>query len=259
MKLKDVEYIQDLGNLKTSDGKRLKPHLIYRSAQLSTIKDKDLNLLVNKYNVKHVVDLRTPQEIKEKDESRIASSLSYWHLPVLSNEENPAINRENRLDYLDKMIKMDGGISTYLNNLYRLMVNSPAAIKGYKEIFDALADNQNEEGYLFHCTQGKDRTGIVIFLILSALGVDYKRIEKLYHSFNRKKLGILIAIYFGMFTVYGPRRAHNLNKILTAKKKYLRYSLDEINTKHGGIKNYLNNVVGLSDEQIAKLKQIYLK
>lgn len=258
-RFKDVDYIEDLSKLRTREGRHIKPHLLYRSANLSNIKDNEIIYLVNTLNVKHVIDLRTPQEIIEKNEDRISSSVHYWHLPLLTNEENPAINKQNRLPYLTEMVRSKGGVYSFIKKEYLTLINSPHAIKGYKEIFSALASNTKEEGYLIHCTQGKDRTGMVMFLLLSALDIPMHSIRKFYLSFNYKKWFTRCMIWIGMAVCFGIRRANGLIRILSARRRYFQWWIDEINEKHGGLSNYLHNVIGVSEEEINSLKKIYIK
>src|SRR5699024_12834665 len=51
----------------------------------------------------------------------------------------------------------------------------------YRKMFNVLLENDKEgESVVFHCTAGKDRTGVAAFLILSALGVSEKQIVEDY-------------------------------------------------------------------------------
>ena len=51
--------------------------------------------------------------------------------------------------------------------------------KEVKQVFDVLADEQNWP-VLIHCTQGKDRTGLLVMLILFLLGVDVEAVDEDY-------------------------------------------------------------------------------
>jgi len=45
-----------------------------------------------------------------------------------------------------------------------------------RQVFDILGEEQNWP-VLVHCTQGKDRTGLIVMLVLLLLGVDQKTID----------------------------------------------------------------------------------
>ena len=67
---------------------------------------------------------------------------------------------------------MDFGRQTYL----QMLLDSHAQA-AYRKMFNVLLENDKEgESVVFHCTAGKDRTGVAAFLILSALGVSEKQI-----------------------------------------------------------------------------------
>lgn len=54
----------------------------------------------------------------------------------------------------------------------------------YQPLFNQLLQTSSDSALLFHCTAGKDRTGIAAALILYALGVDEKKIMEDYTATN---------------------------------------------------------------------------
>ena len=78
--IKNLAYIHDLGGTKTSSGQRIKPHLLYRSAHLSEIDEKAVDRLANELNIKHVIDLRTDEEVSHRPEDSISSKISYKNI-----------------------------------------------------------------------------------------------------------------------------------------------------------------------------------
>ncbi len=258
IKVKKLAYIHDLGGTETMDGHKIRPHLLYRSANLALVDIKDIEILSSKYHIKHVIDLRTDDEIVDKDETHIEAYMDRKHIPLFTNEENPLINKETRLGILDNIVKSEGGVKKYMCDAYRLLISSPKAIEGYKQIFNMLINNVNNEGYLIHCTQGKDRTGIVLYLVLSSLGVSEEKIRKIYMSFNHHDIFKRIAIWMGMNIVVSPRKAVALNKILTARHYYFDAALDEVKKSYGDINSYLNTVVGIKESDIIALREKYL-
>ncbi len=256
--VKNVDYIHDFGGVKTSDGHTLKSKLLFRSANLALINEEEIDLLVNQYGVNHVIDLRTIDEMKYRPEDFISPKIQYHPLPLVSNEMNPAITKENRIQILNDLVALPGGMRGHILDLYRYLINVDQAKNGYHQVFEYLLSNNGHEGFLFHCTQGKDRTGIVMLLVLSALGVSLDTIYQLYLSFNHRARFKRAAYFLGMNIRFSWKKAVALNDTLTAKRLYLRTAIDEIESKYGSILEYLHNEVKISDSDIAKLKQIYL-
>ena len=257
IKLKNITYIRDLGNIKTSDGHRVKRHLLYRSSNLSQLNKEEIEKLA-KHNIKYVCDFRTDEEAEKKPELNDINDILYYHLPLVENEDNPMITKENRLAILKKISKSDGGAKKYMSNFYSILVDNPKAINSYKSFFKILIESKDNEAVLFHCTQGKDRTGIGLMLLLSALGVDKKVIIKQYLAYNKISRLFRSSVYVGMFLTKGVKLANSLNDILRAVKSYILSSFETIEKKYQGMHNYLVNIIGLTNENINLLKQKYL-
>ena len=255
--VKGVPYIDDLRGIKNSEGRKIKPHLLYRSANLSKMKDNG-EYLQSKYNVKDVIDLRTDDEIKNKPES-LNKDINYYHFPIATAKENPTVSKETRMKMLKEISARPGGTKKYMRDFYPVMMRSEKAIGYYKQIFKLLLEGKKDEAVLFHCTQGKDRTGIILMLILSALEVKKKIIIKQYMRYNCINWFFKFYVGLGMTLFKSPRLAVALSHFLSARKAYIEAAYETIDKEFKGIKNYLSNIIGLTDNDIKTLKLKYLK
>ena len=256
IKIKGVAYVDDLRDTLTKDWKLVKPHLLYRSSNLSKIADGGRKLH-DKYHVKYVIDLRTDAEVEAKPENLI-DEIEYHHIAVADNYENPIITKENRLAILKDLSKRPGGTKEYMRQLYPLLINSPRANAGFKKMFHILLSAKDDEAVLFHCTQGKDRTGVALLLILSALNVDKFTIIHKYMQYNVINWLFKASVRVAMSLFKSPRLAIALDNVIGARIVYIQSAIDEIKKKYGGRKNYLRNVIGLSDNDIKILRKRYL-
>ena len=257
IKIKNLTYIKDLAGIKTSDGKSVKPHLLYRSSNLSGLNAEELNKLYDA-NIRYVCDFRTEEEHEIKPELVDVDYIAYTHLPVVENPDNPAITKENRLKILKDIVYKKGGVKKYMKNFYALLVDNDKAIKSYQEFFKILLESKENEATVFHCTQGKDRTGVGLMLLLSALGSDKKVIIKQYLAYNKISWFFRFSVYLGMFLTKGVILANALNDILRAVRSYILTSFEVIETKYQGMQNYLHNIIGLTDKDIQTLRTKYL-
>ena len=257
IKIKNTTYIKDLGNIKTADGHLVKSNLLYRSSNLSGLTKEEVYLLY-KNNIRYVCDFRTEEEHDLKPELIDVKEIDYVHLPLVENQENPMITKENRLRILKDIVYHRGGAKKYMRAFYSTLVDNDMAIASYKEFFKILLNCHDDEAVIFHCTQGKDRTGVGLMLLLSALGVKKDTIVKKYLSYNKITWLFRFSVYLGMFLTRGVRLANGLNDILRAVKSYILASYETIDTKYQGMDNYLRNIIGLTDENIEALKAKYV-
>ena len=154
-----VDNFRDLGGYKTVDNKTVKQGLIYRSAQLNTSKDTALNLLAtenglrtlnSQLKIKTEIDLRTADASSGSYEnsgitsSPIGENVTYVNLPMLYGGEN--------------ILEHSNATTREMN------------LNSVKSFFTLLADSSNYP-LVFHCVQGKDRTGCLAYLLNALLGV----------------------------------------------------------------------------------------
>ena len=133
--------------------------------------------------------------------------------------------------------------------------------ENYRALFDDLLSLPEGQSLLFHCTQGKDRTGVAAMLILSALGADEDTIMRDYlltNEFNAAK----IAAQRKMLTQNGIS-ADKLDQYLIAMDQVnpvlMRNVLDWLKTTYGGVEGYLRQVLGLDETQFAALQDRFLE
>ena len=256
-KIKGLSLLNDLGNIKTSDNKRVRKGVLYRSGHFAKLVEGDEENLIKYYNLHHVVDFRTEEEVTKMAELANSKINHYW-FPLLESHENRMITKENRMPILKEMSKQPGGAKQQMTDYYCLLITSKKAQKAYKDFFDVLLKINKDEALAFHCTQGKDRTGVALMLLLSALGVKKKEVIKKYLQYNKIKFNFRFWAFVGMTLFISPRLARHLDKILGARREYIEASYQTIEKEYQNIDNYIRNVIGLSDEDIKKLKEKYL-
>lgn len=256
-KLSGIPYIRDLGDTKGKNGLRIKRGLIFRSPYLFKAKNKDLIVLRDSYQVKNVIDFRTPEECEVFPDKQIEGS-SYYNFPVLSNEDNPPVTKAVRRELLNTIYKSKGGAKQYLINHYRLMISSDYSIEFFKKYFNCLLSNDG--AFLFHCTQGKDRTGIANMLLLLALGFDKETAIYEYLMYNklmRLKNNFLIFIAYTSF--FNFKKAKAFKYLLTADKNFIEASFDELFSKYGDISTYFKDALDLDEHKISLLREKFLE
>ena len=115
----------------------------------------------------------------------------------------------------------------------------------YRELFRLLQET-DDAAILFHCSAGKDRTGMGAALILYALGVPEQTVMEDYLASN----GYLA----GKYSRYAERFPQ-LKGMLEVKPNYLSAGIDSIRTAYGSVETYLREELGAD---IGKLRELYL-
>ena len=225
-----------------------KTRLIFRGESLYRLSLKDQKLLKNKYNIKVVVDLRTNQEHNDKKNKTI-KGVKYVHLPLITMEEMGASSEKEGKRNVIKNHKLPD-----IYDYYRRLVSIKRA-DSWREIFNLLLNN--EEGAIyFHCTVGKDRTGIVSAIILTLLGLDKETIYKDYLITNEHPI---IPFSYKVFALSLDKEFRKeFWEYFKAKKEYLDAAFIEIDNVYGSMDNFFVECCGLDSDKIVKLREKYL-
>ena len=256
---KKVKNLRDLGGIRAADGKHVRPGMLYRSGHLASIKPRYAERLCDKLGIKSIIDLRAPSELAQKSDV-VADSVEYCHLPPLSDEQNPAVNRHNCRTLLNNIMAYEGGAREHMSNTYRIMVTEEPALDAFAELIHMLLNEENDGAVLWHCTQGKDRTGIASAAVLLALGVDRDEIMRDYMRTNRSCRFKNYMIYLGVSLVtLSLHTAWSLHQILISRREYLRAAFEKMDELYGGTEGFLQDGLGLSPDEIFNLRKIYLE
>lgn len=138
-------------------------------------------------------------------------------------------------------------------SLYTLPLR--ASCDQIREIFRILPSPTSTElpyPVLIHCTHGKDRTGLIIVLILLLLGVDREVIEKDYFLSDAE-----------LEADTQQRRQDMAEKglgedFVGCKHGFVPAVIDKVG-EEGGIDDWLRHSIGMSTEELRKIKECLLR
>ena len=118
----------------------------------------------------------------------------------------------------------------------------------FRQVFEAIAA-QPDGTVLFHCTAGKDRTGMIAAMLLSLAGVPRSEIV---HNYT------ISAHYLGPTLTQGPqmtemaRRNPKIVALMGSPAEAIESFLDALDRRHGGARAYLRTI-GVSDADVGQL------
>jgi len=253
-----VHALRDLSTCFNFAGVKIKKGVFYRSGYLGKLSALQAKDFLDSFNIGYIIDLRTDAE-KETAPDIHSDSVQYFHIPILNEFDNPLITKENRNGVLLDISKNKGGAVKYLERVYRKMVSDEYCLGQFKKVFDLILNKKDDKAIIFHCTQGKDRTGICAALILYALGVDKKSIKIDYRRFNNAYrfknflISVLVAFRFMSFKV-----SKDLYYLQMAHKKLIAAAFDEIKSTYPDRYGFFKKAMSINGDDINQMRRMYL-
>lgn len=245
---------RELGGYKTADDQTVKYHKVLRSAGLGDLTKNDINYLTD-YGVKTDVDFRSQDEIASKPD-RVPNGAKYVSLPVFAEDQTEASKIEDRVIPEIDFDPHDG--YNHMLDVYRNMITEDQARNAYRKFFDELLGNSNDhEVVLFHCTAGKDRTGMGAVFFLYSLGVPLPTIKEDYLLTNQASK-VYVANVLKQVEAKDPSLVQSIKALLTVNENYLNVAQKAIEETSGSLDNYIRSELKVTDHEIDDLKKIYL-
>ena len=245
---------RDLGGYVTADGQyQVKFGKLLRTAKLADASDNDIALLASK-GVQKVIDLRMLTERLSKPDKKIPGAQTY----NISTQTIPNIFVITGEDWLTMLRSIKTGVmDTYMAGMYRQLISDPMAIRGTKQFFKEVLSA--EGAVLWHCTSGKDRTGIEAYLLMCALGVSEDVARAEYLNTNVMMADEMKASYDKAYKyTHSKWIASEFRQYEGVSESWLDVALTVID-RYGGVDAYLRNVIGLTDADFARLRENYLE
>lgn len=244
VKMEGAYNFRDTGGYKTTDGKEVILGKVFRSDAIDKLSDKDLKTFKDK-NIATVVDFRGIEEAK-KAPDRLPQNTGYLLCPAGSNNLPTAQDMAKMLKDKNFLFDMygEGGL--------------PYFGERYRSLFVQLLTLKPDEALLFHCTGGRDRTGMASALFLKVLGVPQDVIEKDYlaSNFYLAKNPTMRGMYSGLSKMSGMTETE-IKEQMELRPELIRNFFGAINKKYGSVENFLQVEMGIGPMQIEILKQKY--
>ncbi len=231
---------RDLGGYRTADGGRVRTAQVYRADGLAGLTDADLELLRG-------LGLRTVIDFRRSDEREEAPTVVWDHGMELLHLGVDAAGDE-RQDLMARLFAGELGDDpvTEMSQLYAEILEDFA--DRFATLFDHLAHDERRPA-VFHCTAGKDRTGIAAMLVLHTAGVPWDTIVHDYGLTHRYRTVRRIPALEPSLTEAGLTVDHVL-PFIGAVPEVMERTLDHVEATYGGIHRYLRERAGVPQETI---------
>ena len=155
---------RDIGGYETQDHKQVRYNCFYRSGAI--VSDEEGLSYIKQLNIQSVLDFRSHGEMEHLKDAQ----LGWEYYPIGAIKEIGELQGNFDFQMLLGQVKPEE-LTSYLLKIYKQL---PFHNDAYKKMFSLLLEEKVP--LLFHCSAGKDRTGVAAYLILKTLGVDEKTI-----------------------------------------------------------------------------------
>ncbi|MBP5172669.1 MAG: tyrosine-protein phosphatase [Bacteroidales bacterium] len=258
---------RDLGGYVAQDGRKVRSGMLLRSAHLADATDADIAYLKS-LPVTLVVDFRTEVDLKGKTNRDIPGA-RYVNLPVdasgnaaatATEEEKKKVTGRKKFE-VKKIIMFaafNDKAKVIAREMYPTLLFDPECQQQFARFLRLVVDTENGT-ILYHCTQGKDRTGIASALLLAALGADRDTIVADFDATN-KTYEKDVRKYSRRVRFWGGKEEEIavVKAFLGCNTDNFIKALDAVDSKYGSMEAYLKGPMGLTDEDILILRDRYL-
>jgi protein-tyrosine phosphatase len=235
--LEGAVNFRDLGGYPAEGGFQTRWRVLFRADGLGDLTTEDLEVM-RALGIRTVIDLRSVDELERGRYDTDAHPVSFHHYPII--EKLPDAEEFNRQPGL-------------LGSQYTEMLRDAGA--AFLSVLRALTAPDALPA-VFHCTAGKDRTGVLSALVLSLLGVDEETVVADYAlsgaAMTRLRAKIIVKYPESRETI------ENLSEVFSAEPAQMEALLDYLRAEYGSVEAYLRRL-GADDGLIGALRAALLE
>jgi len=245
---------RDIGGYPAMDGRTVRWGQVYRTGVLSYFTPDDETTLLN-LGVRAICDLRRLDE-REREPTRwpdeTVQSLCWADSATMPTIRGFAASRP----------RTGAGMYDSMIELYRAL---PAWMgPRLRGLFECIA--AGNAPLVVHCAAGKDRTGIAIAVLLTALGVDRDTVLEDYLLTNdagsfEKFIATRKDTHLGLADAHHPLLSmpEEMRRMLfAANADYLQAAFERIDSEHGGFARYLSTSVQIDARTLDQVRKYLL-
>lgn len=227
--------MRDLGGYPTLKGNATNFGVCVRSEVLASLSAKDKKA-VKEYGIKTVIDLRSLREAdKLKSDYLNDRKIKYYNVPLFDaflTALNMYDEKKGDIKISELYIEVLNVNKTQISKIIKLIANSEGTV-------------------CFHCTAGRDRTGIIAALLLKLVGVPNEDIAADYQISSH----YLQPKYSKIFS--NPKHKNVPMEFLECKPQNITEMLEYIDKEFKGVENYLLSA-GVSKTDVKDIKSKFL-
>lgn len=268
LNLAGVSNARQLGGYQIGD-KCVKPDVLLRTANLAAPTEGDMELLEETYKVALIFDFRSSIERNLSPDKELRDCENIW-LPCLEKSVK-SMNTSQQPSEPAKSHSTEAMGAMILENLsqplmrqlakgmYQMIAFDPEVQAHFTTFLQRLATLPEGRAALWHCSQGKDRTGCASAFLLAALGADRKLIVEDFARSNDNYRELVTKL-----AAAAKEKGHTDEEIeviyalVGVSVPYFEQMLDMIDQRYGSLDNYLTTALQCDDTLREQLRKRFL-
>lgn len=238
--------VRDLGGYPTADGRTTRWGRVFRSDGLHALTEADVDVMAG-LGLQTVFDLR--RDVERERRPSVAHTEGVEAMILAIGDAGPVSQQPELLDMVlsGELPEAD---DQFMIGEYRRMLDDHGGEFG--RLLAGLAEPGNLPA-LFHCTAGKDRTGVAAALLLLLLGVDRELVLDDYELTNIYRSNRRIAELTPQLEAAGVD-VEKVRPFLSARRPVLEGALDHV----GDVEAYLLGPAGMDRPTLDRLRAALL-
>lgn len=248
MKILNFREMSKKANIR---GQKLRSNTIFRSSNPITEFKADLDEIKDK-RINYIYDFRSSLEIKKDGQQKIENSETI-HVNILPEA---GMSNEDLETYLQNAEK-------FMNSMYKDMLSES---KEYSSFIHSIL-NQETPAFLFHCTAGKDRTGVGAVILMHILEFETETIMEEYLKIDPDLIDFLSIKFMpdpsiisaNVSNIELSELKNKMFGFITVKKEYLLSFYKGVEERYGDMDRYIKDFLKISSDEILELRRRYLE
>lgn len=260
--VQNVKNCRELGGYTTEDGHSIKKGRLLRSGDLHDISPEGIRIL-RSMDINYIIDLRSEKECRIRPDPTIPDMI-YVNIPIVKQPiaEYSASLLKWYTEAEDQQEK-EWIIAEFLSSIdmkriYREIALDPDSQKAISAVLE-IFQRDDCAGVLFHCSSGKDRTGIISGILLQLLKIRPEQIEYDYY------MSAIFTYYQSLSAIeeifqngIEPKTMKKALQFLSIERSIPEYFFGEIKEKYETPNRYLREILGITDNSINKLNEKWI-
>lgn len=243
-----VHNFRDMGGYRTSDGRKIKYGLFFRSGELAGMTEQD-KALFQTLNIRTIFDYRDDFEAEHRP-TPLWPNIEYLRVPAMT------LASYSHVTSMKEWVKLSKDFS--VEKIIHMYATLPFQNASYQQLMKLVQD-PNRLGLVHHCHAGKDRTGVGTALILLALGVPKEFVIEDYLITNQTFKEAGESMLKQIADQMNEEEIHIFRQIMGANKEFIEAVFNAIEEKYDDFDTYFAEEFGLTAEKREALQSYCLE